>query len=407
MATVRPRRAKKTRYETVLDLPPLPYEDFLALKNSIAVNGVLVPILVAVCGEVRRIIDGKNGKQIADQLGYECPEMVKDDLSDDEQRLLARCVNLARRRFSQAQRRQIIAAQLRETPQRSNNWIGKQLGVHHATVASVRTELEPTCQIDKFSRTLGADGKYRPATIGNGHLTGTSDEADSDPRVVYNQKEPPSVFRTAEERRARIKATTLLRGDCRDVLKTLPSQSVDAIITDPIDPEVSRAYGRISEADWHDLMRVVVRESRRVLKPSGSTVFLLQPNYESLGKMRLWLWEFMAWAGREWNLIQDAYRWAIDAMPLAGTNRKIGLMRQSVKMCVWLGPSDCDRNQDGVLWTPSEATSASPSCGHCLEDRSQRSHIPQLDDRPGSRRAGRDHAVQPAANRHGRSARWI
>jgi hypothetical protein len=247
---------------------------------------------------------------------------------------------------------------LRETPQRSNNWIGKKLGVHHATVASVRTELEATCQIDKFSRTQGADGKYRPATIGNGHRTGTSDEADSDPRVVYNQKEPPSVFRTAEERRARIEATTLLHGDCRDVLKRLPSQSVDAIITDPIYPEVRRAYGRISEADWHEMMRAVVAESRRVLKPKGSAVFLLQPNYESLGKMRLWLWEFMAWAGREWNLVQDAYWWAIDAMPLAGTNRKIGLMRQSVKMCVWLGPPDCYRNQDGVLWTPSAATSA-------------------------------------------------
>ena len=221
MATVRPGRSKKTRYEAVLDLPPLPYEDFLALKNSIAVNGVLVPILVADCGKVRRIIDGNTRKALADQLGYECPEIVRNDLCEEDQRLLARCLNLARRHFSQAQKRQIIADQLRETPQRSNNCIGKQLGVHHATVASVRTELEATCQIDKFSRTLGADGKYRPAAIGNG----ASDEADNDPRVVYNQKEPPSVFRTTEERRARIEATTLIHGDCRDVLKTLPSQS--------------------------------------------------------------------------------------------------------------------------------------------------------------------------------------
>ena len=49
---------------------------------------------------------------------------------------------------------------------------------------------------------------------------------------------------------------------------------------------------------------------------------------------------------------------AVDAMPLAGTNRKYGLMRQSVKMCVWLGSPDCYRNQDAVLWTPSQATSA-------------------------------------------------
>lgn len=34
------------------------------------------------------------------------------------------------------------------------------------------------------------------------------------------------------------------------------------------------------------------------------------------------------------NLVQDVYWWAIDAMPLAGTDRRYGLMRQSVKMCV-------------------------------------------------------------------------
>ena len=43
----RPSRAKKPRYEAVIDLSPLPYDEFLALKNSNAVNGVLVPILVA------------------------------------------------------------------------------------------------------------------------------------------------------------------------------------------------------------------------------------------------------------------------------------------------------------------------------------------------------------------------
>ncbi len=40
------------------------------------------------------------------------------------------------------------------------------------------------------------------------------------------------------------------------------------------------------------------------------------------------------------------------------TNRKHGLMRQSMKMCIWLGSPDCYRNQDNVLCTPSQATSA-------------------------------------------------
>ena len=99
-------------------------------------------------------------------------------------------------------------------------------------------------------------------------------------------------------------------------------------------------------------------ECRRILKPKGSAVFIFQPNYDKIGKMRLWLWEFLLWAAKEWNLVQDVYWWAIDAMPLAGTNRKYGLLRQSVKMCIWLGSPDCYRNQDAVLWTPSQATSA-------------------------------------------------
>lgn len=155
-------------------------------------------------------------------------------------------------------------------------------------------------------------------------------------------------------RKERLKATRLIHGDCRRELKKLPDKSIDLLLTDSPYPEIDREYGRLTEADWHDLMKTVVTEGRRVLKPTGSMVVILQPNSEQVGKMRLWLWEFVAWAGREWNLVQDAYWWSYDSMPLSGTNRKQGLLRASVKMCVWLGPPDCYRNQDNVLWTPSD-----------------------------------------------------
>ena len=41
-------------------------------------------------------------------------------------------------------------------------------------------------------------------------------------------------------------------------------------------------------------------------------------------------------------------------------------MRQSVKMCVWLGPPDCFRNQDSVLWLPSDALFAEGRSGRAL-----------------------------------------
>lgn len=177
-------------------------------------------------------------------------------------------------------------------------------------------------------------------------------------RHEYTPKPLTPVARKKTDRQARIETATLIHGDCRKELKKIASQSIDAVISDPIYPEVNRDYGRISEKDWHSLMQDVVIECHRVLKPNGSAVFIFQPNYSKIGSMRLWLWEFLVQTAKEWNLIQDCYWWCIDAMPLAGTRRDQGLLRQSVKMCCWFGPSDCYHNQDAVLWTSSQANLA-------------------------------------------------
>jgi hypothetical protein len=64
----------------------------------------------------------------------------------------------------------------------------------------------------------------------------------------------------------------------------------------------------------------------------------------------MWPWEFVLWAGKEWNLVQDAYWHVPDTVPgVAGADRRYGLLRSSVKWCVWLGPANCYRNQDAVL----------------------------------------------------------
>jgi hypothetical protein len=329
------KSTKKPRYEPVLKLPPLPYDQFLALRDNIAVNGVVVPIIVDSDGPRRKIIDGNYRQAIAVELGYDCPEIVQQGLTEDEKRTMARALNLARRQLTQEQKRQLVADQLRETPDRSNRWVGKQLGVHHATVASVRGEMESVGQIIQPERRLGTDGK-----------------------IYKSSKAVPVVHRSLAERQARIAATTLISGDCQKEMKKLASGSIDAIICDPIYPEVNREYGRISEKDWHSLMRDVIFQAKRVLKPKGSAVFVLGPNSEKVGKMRLWLWDFVAWAGREWNLVQDCYWWAVDLLPLGGIRREQGLMRPATKMCVWLGAPDCYRNQGNVLWTPSDELSA-------------------------------------------------
>lgn len=175
---------------------------------------------------------------------------------------------------------------------------------------------------------------------------------------------------------------TVVHGLCPNALRDIPDASIDAIVSDPIYPEIDRHYGRISEADWHVLMRGVVAEARRVLKPRGSAVFILQPNSERVGRMRPWLWEFMAWACREWNMVQDAWWWNTAAQPTVHTNRQRGLMRPSMKACVWLGEPDCWRDQDAVLWSQSVANAAVDR-----EDRALRRYPSGGTNRPGRQAA--------------------
>jgi len=105
-----------------------------------------------------------------------------------------------------------------------------------------------------------------------------------------------------------VESDTIVCGDCLDILPTIPDASVDAVITDPPYPHIKRDYGTWTTKEWWEMVvEGVVPEVRRILKPTGSAVFILQPNSEKVGKMRGWLWEFMAWVCREWNMVQDAW----------------------------------------------------------------------------------------------------
>lgn len=137
--------------------------------------------------------------------------------------------------------------------------------------------------------------------------------------------------------------------DCLNALPKIGDKSINAIITDPPYPEIDRSYGKISELDWMDLMKVVVLQSKRILKDDGSAMFILQPNSRCVGSMRIWMWEFVTWCGKEWNLIQDVWWHNPSAQPNVHSQRKYGLMRPSMKMCVWLGSPTCYRNQNEVL----------------------------------------------------------
>ena len=270
-------KTKKSRDETKYALlAPVDAETYAGLKANIAINGVQVPV---VKDEDGYILDGFARAKIAKELGYECPSVVVKGLSEQEKRSQVRALNLSRRQLDQRAKRQIIAAELSENPRRSNRWIAKSLGVNHETVGSVRQELESTGGFRQLGYTLGADGKYRPATRvslptnGDGRLAlelpgaGERDFIDLDDEegilraaAQIRQRRVAERLREIQERRqqsrpVRIKKRggPVLHGDCLDLIPTLEDGSVSLVVTSPPYAEQrSGHYEGIPEEDYPD-----------------------------------------------------------------------------------------------------------------------------------------------------------
>jgi DNA modification methylase len=374
--------------------PPLTDEDNELLKSSIERDGIQIPLIVWRHGKRLIVLSGSNRLRIAKELGLATvPIIVRKFASKEAARLFAISDNLARRHLTTGQRaylayqyQQVLTVgkgkrtDLEPLPNsakvNARQSAAKKAGVSGDSVSAMKIIVE------------SGDGKLLQSVIdGDKTIHAAVHAIRSKERSNGRVKKPSRL--TDTQWQARIAATTLLGGDCRKEMKKIEKASVDLVITDPPYPCIGKDYGAMTEAAWLDMMKTVVVESRRVLKPTGSAMFILQPNFKSVGEMRLWTWEFILWAAKEWNLVQDAYWWCVNALPSHAASRKVGLMRQSVKWCVWLGQPDCYRNQESVLWEMSDAMATIR-----WEDRS-------LQRRPGGQavRAGR--TAQAAMERGG------
>jgi DNA modification methylase len=348
--------------------PPLADEDYETLKASIERDDVQMPLIAWRRGKQLVVLSGSNRLRIAKELGLRTvPVIVREFADQHAAKLFAVSDNLARRQMSTGQRaylayqyQQLLAVgrgrrtELCSNLNKVNSWgqASEKAGVSAGSVSAMKTIMESgndevLQSVLNGNRTLHA-AVYALRT--NGHA------------------EKPARL-TRDQRQARTDSMTLIRGDCRKELRKVATATVDTIITDPPYPCIGKPYGRMTEPAWHDMMKGVVKECRRILKPTGSAVFILQPNFEKVGQMRLWAWRFVLWAAEEWNLVQDAYWWATNTLPTHAASRKVGLMRQGVKWCVWLGSPDCYRKQDAVLWDVSDATAALRWEDRCLQRR--------------------------------------
>jgi ParB-like chromosome segregation protein Spo0J len=85
-------------------MPPLSPEEYAALKADIAARWVQVPVEYDDEGN---ILDGFHRVQICQELGIDCPKVVRSGLTDAEKRAHAWALNLTRRHLSKAQKRAI------------------------------------------------------------------------------------------------------------------------------------------------------------------------------------------------------------------------------------------------------------------------------------------------------------
>lgn len=179
-------------------MPPLSADEFDSLKQSIRADGVTVPVIVDEAGN---IIDGHHRAMVCRELGIDFPSRTVAGLSEQEKLAMSVSLNINRRQLSREQKRLIIAQQLRTAPEKSNREHARQLGVDDKTIGTVRRQMVATAEIPQLTKTVGADGRERPAQFGN--------PAPLDPPMVVDEAtgevledmptETGKVFRTKEQ----------------------------------------------------------------------------------------------------------------------------------------------------------------------------------------------------------------
>jgi phage N-6-adenine-methyltransferase len=142
-------------------MPPLGPEDYQALKRDIAEVGVLVPVEYDEDGNV---LDGHHRIRACRELGIEVwPRLIREGLDDPGKRTHARRLNIARRHLDAAQKRLLVADELKVDPVRSNRQIAASLGLHHETVGAVRNDLERRGEIRHVATVIDTSGRVQPA----------------------------------------------------------------------------------------------------------------------------------------------------------------------------------------------------------------------------------------------------
>lgn len=268
-------------------MPNLSAEEYAELKADIQLRGVMVPIEFDEKGNV---LDGHHRLQICGELGItDYPKVIRAGMTEQEKYTHARKLNMARRHLTQEQKRGLIREQLKETPEKSDRQIAKDLGVSNNTVSLQRKTMEHSGELCESHTSTGSDGKTYPRQVERKPVSVFNPTA----REERSMKEPEVVERMAEngvsaltaakqiqrEHKAEKKAFSLEKkipdgmcklicADIKSGLNFIENGSVDYIITDPPYPQ-----------EYIPLYSDLSNVAARVLKPGGSLIIMVGQSY--------------------------------------------------------------------------------------------------------------------------------
>lgn len=126
----------------------------------------------------------------------------------------------------------------------------------------------------------------------------------------------------------------LHHGDCIKVMRTLPAESVDAIVTSPPYAEQRKStYGGIPEKHYPAWTVAWMAEARRVLKQDGSAIINISPHLSKGQLSDYVLRTRLAIRGDAWVELDEIVWHKTDAPPFGSVNRP----RRAWESLLWYG----------------------------------------------------------------------
>src|SRR5215469_2538989 len=143
--------------------PPISEEDFGKLAADIKLHGLRQHIVLYQ----GKILDGNNRYRACSLAGVK-PSFADFTGIDADARNYVISANIHRRHLSPDQRREIIAALLKDNPGQSSRMVATQTNTSHHTVEAVRAEMVAGGQIAHQEKTVGKDGVAQPTKTKRG-----------------------------------------------------------------------------------------------------------------------------------------------------------------------------------------------------------------------------------------------